>query len=57
MAFFAIVAVAAFGATYVYSDPQLQSRLGIKAFIDSLPWKLEERSEGAPNHIRSTSSA
>ncbi len=32
----------AFGATYVYSDPDLQARLGVKPFIDSLPWKHEE---------------
>ncbi|HTY54381.1 MAG TPA: serine/threonine-protein kinase, partial [Candidatus Binataceae bacterium] len=33
---------AAFGATYIYSNPQLQLRLGIKPLIDSLPWKHEE---------------
>lgn len=32
----------AFGATYIYSDPQLQMRLGIKSMVDSLPWKHEE---------------
>jgi serine/threonine protein kinase len=33
---------AAFGATYVYSSPELQIRLGIKSMIDNLPWKHEE---------------
>ena len=43
VAFFAIVAGGAFGATYVYNNPQLQQRLGVKSFVDSLPWKVEER--------------
>lgn len=34
-----VLAGLAFGATYVYSNPQLQTRLGIKGVIDSLPWK------------------
>jgi hypothetical protein len=33
---------AAFGATYVYSTPELQQQLGIKSYIDQLPWKREE---------------
>jgi len=49
-AFFAIVAGGAFGATYVYNDPQLQQQLGVKSFIDSLPWKVEERLDAAETH-------
>ncbi|HEY6417391.1 MAG TPA: protein kinase [Candidatus Binataceae bacterium] len=33
---------AAFGATYVYSSPEMQIRLGIKSMVDNLPWKHEE---------------
>ena len=40
----------AFGATYVYSDPMLQMRLGIKPLIDSLPWKHEELVAEARQH-------
>lgn len=43
VAFFAVVAGGAFGATYVYNNPQLQQRLGVTSFIDSLPWKIQER--------------
>ena len=50
VAFFAIVAGGAFGATYVYNNPQLQQRLGVKSFIDSLPWKHEERLDAAETH-------
>ncbi len=32
----------AFGATYIYRNPALQNQLGIKDYIDSLPWKHEE---------------
>jgi serine/threonine protein kinase len=46
-AFFAVVAGGAFGATYVYNNPQLQQQLGVKTFIDSLPWKVEERMAAA----------
>ncbi|MGA7763139.1 MAG: protein kinase [Candidatus Binataceae bacterium] len=49
-AFFAIMAGGAFGATYVYDNPQLQQRLGVKSFIDSLPWKVEERLDAAETH-------
>ena len=48
--FFAVVAGGAFGATYVYNNPQLQQRLGVKSFIDSLPWKVEERLSAAETH-------
>ncbi|MGA8058355.1 MAG: protein kinase [Candidatus Binataceae bacterium] len=49
-AFFAVMAGGAFGATYVYDNPQLQQRLGVKSFIDSLPWKVEERLDAAETH-------
>jgi serine/threonine protein kinase len=45
-----ILAGIAFGATYVYSDPMLQMRLGIKPLIDSLPWKHEELVAEARQH-------
>ncbi|MGH7948234.1 MAG: protein kinase domain-containing protein, partial [Candidatus Binataceae bacterium] len=37
-----VLAGAAFGGTYLYSNPELQGRLGIKQYIDKLPWKREE---------------
>src|SRR5579885_1869825 len=37
----------AFGATYLYSNPGLQQQLGLKEFVDSLPWKHEELVEKA----------
>jgi serine/threonine protein kinase len=40
----------AFGSTYLYSDPQMQSRLGIKSYIDELPWKHEEAVAKAREH-------
>jgi serine/threonine protein kinase len=49
-AFSAVMAGAAFGATYVYNNPQLQERLGVKSFIDSLPWKMQERLARAEQH-------
>ena len=42
MVFLIVLGGGAFGATYVYSSPELQIRLGIKPLIDSLPWKHEE---------------
>ncbi|HLI82114.1 MAG TPA: serine/threonine-protein kinase, partial [Candidatus Binataceae bacterium] len=45
-----ILAGIAFGATYVYSDPALQMQLGIKSYIDSLPWKHEELVAEARQH-------
>ncbi|HVN29281.1 MAG TPA: serine/threonine-protein kinase, partial [Candidatus Binataceae bacterium] len=45
-----VLAGIAFGATYVYSDPALQLRLGIKPMIDSLPWKHEELVAEARQH-------
>jgi serine/threonine protein kinase len=51
MALFTIaLAGIAFGATYVYQDPQLQSQLGIKPLVDSLPWKHEELVAKAREH-------
>jgi hypothetical protein len=42
MAMFAFVLAAmGCGASYVYFDPQLQTQLGVKSFIDNLPWKQE----------------
>src|SRR5579863_2982885 len=49
-AFFVVIAGGAFGATYVYNNPDLQQRLGVKSFIDSLPWKVEERLNAAEVH-------
>jgi serine/threonine protein kinase len=40
----------AFGATYVYSDPGLQSRMGLTEFINNLPWKHEELVSRAREH-------
>ncbi len=45
-----ILATTAFAATYIYSSPQLQVRLGIKPLIDSLPWKHEELVAKAREH-------
>ncbi|HVA68963.1 MAG TPA: serine/threonine-protein kinase [Candidatus Binataceae bacterium] len=42
-----VVGGGAFGATYVYSNPALQEQLGIKSFIDSLPWNVQDRLEAA----------
>jgi serine/threonine protein kinase len=41
---------AAFGATYIYSKPELQIRFGIKPLIDGLPWKHEELLAKAREH-------
>ncbi|MGH8012339.1 MAG: serine/threonine-protein kinase [Candidatus Binataceae bacterium] len=50
MIFFLVVGGAAFGATYIYSNPQLQARLGIKPYIDQLPWKHDELVAKAEQH-------
>ncbi len=42
MIFLVLLAGAAFGGTYLYSDPELQLRLGLKPLFDGLPWKHEE---------------
>ena len=38
----AVLGGLAFGATYIYSDPQLQARLGVKDLVNQLPWKHQE---------------
>jgi len=40
--FLIVLAGAAFGGTYLYSNPELQMRLGLKPLFDGLPWKHEE---------------
>jgi serine/threonine protein kinase len=47
-----IVALAgiAFGATYLYSDPALQSQLGLTEFVNNLPWKHQQLLEQARAH-------
>ena len=40
--FVAVLGGIAFGATYIYSDPGLQSQLGLTQYINNLPWKHEE---------------
>lgn len=40
----------AFGATYLYSNPALQQELGVKEYIDNLPWKHEELIAEARKH-------
>jgi len=49
-AFSCLLGGAAFGATYVYSNPELQIRLGIKQMVDALPWKHEELLAKAREH-------
>src|SRR6266851_3333551 len=39
---FMVLAGVAFGATYVYTNPELQSQLGITQYINQLPWKHDE---------------
>ncbi|MBV8054325.1 MAG: serine/threonine protein kinase [Deltaproteobacteria bacterium] len=36
---FMVLAGLAFGATYIYNDPELQHQLGITQYINQLPWK------------------
>jgi len=48
--FLVIIAGGAFAATYVYNNPQMQQQLGVKSFIDSLPWKIQERMAAAQSH-------
>ena len=40
--FLIVLAGAAFGGTYLYSNPELQLRLGLKPLFDGLPWKHQE---------------
>jgi serine/threonine protein kinase len=37
-----VLAGVAFGATYVYNNPELQRQLGIADYINQLPWKHDE---------------
>ena len=50
LVFTATMASLAFGATYIYSHPDLQKQLGVSTFIDTLPWKHEELVEKAREH-------
>jgi serine/threonine protein kinase len=45
-----VLAGLAFGATYIYSNPDVQVALGVKPFVDSLPWKHEEILSRARDH-------
>jgi len=45
-----VLAGVAFGATYLYSDPALQSQLGLTGFVNNLPWKHQELLEQARAH-------
>jgi serine/threonine protein kinase len=40
----------AFGATYVYSNPALQSQMGLTEFVNNLPWKHDELLSKAREH-------
>jgi serine/threonine protein kinase len=48
--FTAMLGSLAFGATYVYNNPALQNQLGIRSFIDTLPWKHDELVAKAREH-------
>jgi serine/threonine protein kinase len=48
--FTATLASLAFGATYIYSHPDMQKQLGVNTFIDTLPWKHEELVVKAREH-------
>jgi serine/threonine protein kinase len=48
--FTAMLGSIAFGATYIYSNPDVQKQLGLKSFVDSLPWKHEELVNKAREH-------
>lgn len=50
LALVVVVGGAAFGATYVYQDPELQTQLGLKPWIDNLPWKHDELVAEAEKH-------
>jgi serine/threonine protein kinase len=47
---FMVLAGLAFGATYVYNDPDLQHQLGITQYINQLPWKHDELLAKAKAH-------
>jgi hypothetical protein len=48
--FTAMLGSIAFGATYIYSNPDVQNQLGIRSFIDTLPWKHDELVAKAREH-------
>jgi hypothetical protein len=48
--FTAMLGSIAFGATYIYSNPNVQNQLGLRNFIDTLPWKHEELVAKAREH-------
>jgi hypothetical protein len=50
LVFVVILGATAFGATYLYSDPELQVKYGLKPLFDSLPWKHEELVAQAREH-------
>ncbi len=50
VAFLVFLAGLAFGATYIYSNPALQERLGLGLLIDKLPWRHEELLAAAREH-------
>ena len=47
---FMVLAGLAFGATYVYNDPELQHQLGITEYVNQLPWKHDELVTKAKAH-------
>jgi serine/threonine protein kinase len=47
---FMVLSGLAFGATYVYNDPDLQHQLGITQYINQLPWKHDELLAKAKAH-------
>ncbi len=48
--FTVVLAGAAFGATYIYSNPAVQSQLGLTGFVNNLPWKHQELLDQAREH-------
>jgi hypothetical protein len=50
VAFMTLITGFAFGATYIYSNPGLQSQLGLTELINNLPWKHEELVAKAREH-------
>ncbi|MGA2410730.1 MAG: serine/threonine-protein kinase [Candidatus Binataceae bacterium] len=50
LAFMTVMTGLAFAATYVYSNPALQSQLGLTNLINNLPWKHEQLVADARKH-------
>lgn len=48
--FTVVLAGAAFGSTYVYYNPALQSQLGLTGLVNNLPWKHQELLDQARAH-------